>query len=968
MNKPVLLIGIGQFGCSVADEFARTMKSDEKHVHVLAIDTDERILENISHANVISMAHPCQLSDVLDSLDTDILKTWFPCDRENDYVEYFECLTMNRGCHQWRMKSLLSFNYYLSLQNKAEEFFSHLDTPLSKVDEADGIDIVFVASTAGGTGSGLFIPLNLYIKNYYNKRGIKNIQTSAILAMPEICGDLLTPEQLVKAYANTYATVREINTMNLVADGYQPEVPLKIGNPDDPYFGLLYDSENEEFKAPENKPFNKIYLFSRILGVNSVITHVMALSENIRCYLREAPIPQSKHTTDAVCGGMNLYKTIYPQDSIVSYISTRNLYETANKEWLYLYNQTVKEFSKLQNIAFSHGQDFPENAKNIAASVLPAIESIYYEQDLQLFSALLKRKFEDPKYDKAPNENTASAFVSKNLFAALDELFKSDEAAWFEQLTESLKKEGKKQKKSFNIFGNSKQKEQTLRLAEQAGENYINHYNNCIRVARECEQTFKDELTSSTSPISIFNILLKNEGCPVHPVYAWVCVCQVYSQLENLLKTISKTEEDYYIENPLKPQKEDRDEKGSRSNKKIPSRNREKWYTLEDAVMNGDSCDDDFENLPKWIIGANKKINMACKYSKEGTNRLMLALRGETKHIGDKAADERLLCYDIVMAYDNLKNGLRKILLKKCIDVLGELIVTYYNFFKSLSKELGQLSNEVSLALVNCSTQSGLVYYVGNSPSEKQHIYNNYLHNLRLTKEEYQFTAELDSALGQYFIENHKKLTSDWQENSKVIEDMFENLRDFLFRQCKGSEFYNTEIKKNIMEILLNKNDKYGGDSFELAIRKAFIARSLPLKYTISQPGEWYEELHAVSNRFNASLSTACRDYIEKNPQLVNGYNPKRAMEDLFCMVDEAYGESSFRDHVPENEMHVFRESMGFKFMFVEELNEKSENPLYFKAYKKALAMCEQQVTELWNPHIICSYQENNALPQITQQ
>jgi Trk K+ transport system NAD-binding subunit len=53
MGKQILLLGLGQMGCAVADLFARKMGKEGQAVHALAIDTDERTLEEISDAAVL---------------------------------------------------------------------------------------------------------------------------------------------------------------------------------------------------------------------------------------------------------------------------------------------------------------------------------------------------------------------------------------------------------------------------------------------------------------------------------------------------------------------------------------------------------------------------------------------------------------------------------------------------------------------------------------------------------------------------------------------------------------------------------------------------------------------------------------------------------------------------------------------------------------------------------------------------
>ena len=137
MKKQILFIGIGQLGCTVADLFSRRMRGEGFSASVLAVDTDERTLENVTDAKRISLLDYCRLGEVLDTMDAEAVKKWFPADRERDGVEFFECLSMHTGAGFWRMKAMLSFASFLSKEESRDMLHAELEAVVATASEGD---------------------------------------------------------------------------------------------------------------------------------------------------------------------------------------------------------------------------------------------------------------------------------------------------------------------------------------------------------------------------------------------------------------------------------------------------------------------------------------------------------------------------------------------------------------------------------------------------------------------------------------------------------------------------------------------------------------------------------------------------------------------------------------------------------------------------------------------------------------
>lgn len=936
MNKPVLLIGIGQFGCTVANLMADKLNSGNNSVHIMAIDTDERVLQIPTAANVISMAHSCDISTILDSLDLKLLKAWFPCDRENDYVEYFESLNMNEGANQWRMKALLSFYYYLSNPKKKAHFHSRIDDILKSCEKIHSIDVYIIASLAGGTGSGLFIPIDLYIKRYLRERGVENINSSAILAMPEITEEIFTGEQKIKARANTYAALCELNAMNKISNGEKLDVQIKIGDEEDPCFGLLYDSENEIF-ANNGKPFDKVYLFNRPYGVYSIHNITSILQDAISALLREEPISQFLQENDAIYGGIILSRAIYPIDSIVSYISTRTLFETASKEWLYLFKEASKQFKALRAVAFSQGRDFPEKGENLVPAFISAIASIYKSSELDMFSALLSRNFDNPSDDNAPDESTPDNYVDLILNTIDDEFENSSSEQLKELIAAKDDKSVENKQKALPFAKNKEQKENNLKLIKDSALLFAEYFDYCIESAKNGEEDFLNELLTGSSEISLKNSLLYNNGEAVNPVYALVCLCQVY----NSLKTIADYEKSKSPVFDIYSYKKHKDEKNP-------------------SVIS---------NIPSWIFIADEEPPYSCKYTKQGVSRLYTALKGDIKHIGSKQSDEAVICHDIKNAYEKIKKIFRVVRIKNTLTVLDKLIEGYYRLFGSIYKELDEISAECEFALKKHSLESRFTFYAGTTEGEKQFIYNCYTEYLKTTGETISLTSKLDREFGTLAYNLVYESLSEKEElDSQALlvtgDYLISKIGPFLEEEFKNSSFYRETVDKSILEVLLEQNYKHSGITRELALRKALLTNGFTIKYTLPENNEGYRVLRTMQNRVIAVLPREAENYISENSSLFDKKTPKRVMDELFAQAGESYGSADFRNGIPKNQMYVFRETMGLKLSFIEGMNEKTENPIYYKGYKKALFISREQNTELWNPHLVCTLKED-SLPLI---
>ena len=261
--RQILLIGIGQTGSAIAELFLKKFNSSDVRVKALAIDTDEEALSKVELAQKIAMTDDVRLGAVAEKLGEEDVKAYFPCDWDKDMSTYIKELDMSRGAGLWRMKSLLAFDSFLSEEKKASKLHASLDELCDALGEEDEIEIYTVASLAGGTGSGLLLPVVLYVKQYLGNKGARVGFSSAYLAMPDIYKFELYAERGKKGNANAYTTLRELNAINTVALAEKqpttPPVDFKICLSHGEY-KTPFDAKDERFHTKDAAPFDKVTL------------------------------------------------------------------------------------------------------------------------------------------------------------------------------------------------------------------------------------------------------------------------------------------------------------------------------------------------------------------------------------------------------------------------------------------------------------------------------------------------------------------------------------------------------------------------------------------------------------------------------------------------------------------------------------------------------------------------------------
>lgn len=897
MNKQILVIGLGQLGCAVADTVARAFNKGSNRIHTLAIDTDARTFEELSYTDSISMAFPCRISDVLSLLENEPMKNWFPCDRDNDCVEYFETLSMNEGANQWRMKAMLSFYYYLSGARGQNELRSKLKDALDSGDEPTSeIDLYVVASLAGGTGSGLLLPFTLYLKRLLKEEfNVSIIDARAILALPDVCESLLTAEQQIKARANTYATVRELNGITANALGNK-DIRFRLGDESDTVFGLLYDSEAPEAKTEEAIPFSEICLFKRIPCVNTVSVHVEYISDAICSLFAEEN--QEKKTASAPYGIVSVSKTVYPDAALEKYITNAYVNLLEDENWLIFAKQLSEALTRRRSSVRFATNNAPSEGEELIEAINDVAHGIY-DRSGRTEAFFGKTANEDEDDVLSADELFGTAFAEE-IDAYLDgELSELGADSVDTKIT--LHKNLMKSKPKDPLFITKDKKDKNVAFALECGSAIKNLYESCRE--EQDSSSLTDELFGVDTDLSVYERLLKSDGEYLNPVLAMIRLSGVYTELKK------------YVD-------------------KCKTRIRE---------LNT-------EQIPHWITCVDTEMQGNCTYDTGENDRFERLISGDASHVGGRLADRGLIIFDLESASLRIKHAYKCRRLEKVLATLESIIKSYHVLFSALADASALHTEQVNELLHSYISRPGLVNFVGSSIEEKTCLFSDYTAFMAESKVSERPDGHLDALLGSTFASLLPKAEVVDEAITNDLEKFIGGAVEFVKENENTKAFVDSHIKKNVLQLLMSSDGKNGSDKSELALSKAFCAATDALRLIAPDSSSSYLIMQNVCRDVRATLPIEAEEYLTDKfgPDAVG-----KIMDEILYNAGEYEARYTFSSSLPSNELRMTRHTSGIKLCLLESFNEESELPVYRKAYVKALKMKEHYMTDMWDPHLV---------------
>lgn len=533
MIAPTIIVGVGGRGSDICCRVSKLVGNEEqrKRIRFVCIDTDINDLNNRkkedSRIKTIQISAPYMVCNYLDC-NTRAKNEWFP----NHNILMGK--TPTEGAGQVRAISRLAFDEAVregkmqALEKAIEELYF-----LDGAAAPQAVRVMIVSTLAGGTGSGIVLPVALYIRNFLETRFRKNASVvRGFFLLPEIMFGGKSPEERASLCCNAYASIRELDAFMRRGDNalegprYQN---LKLELPD-PTTGNYVD-----YKV---SPFNFCFLYDKrnsddlqLLSFEDYIEHaantiytqaVSGISSRSNSNEDNAikGLVSSKGRNRYCGAGSSLMK--YPRDSVLKYIAGKWCINVMDSNWLaidkayegYLQNQRQnrKKNPGLKDMSL---QDYYIN------KIEHSEKNSFEEQILLMCSKTgedeegkVKRESKIPDYFKAlENYVTEQLQTDPEVNAARDEFDTKYKAVM------AFLNKDKEASEGSDIDMDTVQDE--LTRAMEAGEYYVSKIKQAAgRVARTLEdQIFGSNLdhTDDDKPYRVETYMKDEDNNFIHP-------------------------------------------------------------------------------------------------------------------------------------------------------------------------------------------------------------------------------------------------------------------------------------------------------------------------------------------------------------------------------------------------------------------------------------------------------------------
>jgi hypothetical protein len=229
--KPTLLVGVGGTGCAIAEQvFQRAIRAGELNrgrLGVIGFDTDSNDMRRLTALDQRRQVR-FSTNDTIQQLvskNAEIQQTWFG--PVSSLTQEIRNMTLLDGAAQIRLLTRLGLHHGIrfgDVRRRIEEAVADLSL-LNSRDRFEGaVNVMFVGSLAGATGSGSFLQLALLFAHLC--KGRVNAEYSALFLLPDafVRGAALPSGQIENVLANGYAALKELNAVNHFATG-RSEMP-----------------------------------------------------------------------------------------------------------------------------------------------------------------------------------------------------------------------------------------------------------------------------------------------------------------------------------------------------------------------------------------------------------------------------------------------------------------------------------------------------------------------------------------------------------------------------------------------------------------------------------------------------------------------------------------------------------------------------------------------------------------------
>lgn len=361
MLAPTIMIGLGGTGSEIVARVAQLANAEQKRrICFICLDTDVNDLNKLKqmcpNIVIIQISAPYTIGDYLKT-NTNARDNWFPCHN------ILMGKTPTEGAGQVRAISRLALDTAIR-----EGSLNKLDAAIEGLFKLNGevapqaMRVMIVSSLAGGTGSGIVLPVALYVKHFLETRFQKNASViRGFFILPEVFyTPNKSPEEKNSLCCNAYAALRELDAFMRRGDGALKGAKyrtLRLG---------LHDANTGNYVDYNVTPFNYCFLYdaknTNNMKLNSLEDYKAHAANTIYAQAVSCMSSRSNSSEDNTiralvssqgrkrfcgAGSSMLY---YPKEDVLKYISGKWAMQTMNQEWLEI-DRKYAEYEFKQKIA-----------------------------------------------------------------------------------------------------------------------------------------------------------------------------------------------------------------------------------------------------------------------------------------------------------------------------------------------------------------------------------------------------------------------------------------------------------------------------------------------------------------------------------------------------------------------------------------------------------------------------------------
>ena len=218
---PTLFVGVGGTGCKIIKKVADLCAPEEKeNINFLCLDTNVNDLSDVANGKSriywIQTSNTQTVGSYLD-YDEEARKKWFP----KNAVMYDK--TVSEGAGQVRAISRLALNSTIKT-GKIRPLYDSIDDLFRKTgkDMKQAMRVVIASTASGGTGSGIILPLSMFIRDYVKEKYPNtSLIVRSLILLPETLDSVIDSQTERDSQArNAYATIKELNAFMMKGSGF----------------------------------------------------------------------------------------------------------------------------------------------------------------------------------------------------------------------------------------------------------------------------------------------------------------------------------------------------------------------------------------------------------------------------------------------------------------------------------------------------------------------------------------------------------------------------------------------------------------------------------------------------------------------------------------------------------------------------------------------------------------------------